>query len=84
MEDELKELSYMKAKQNLSSVYGKQVSLYDLMTDPAFIKFNDWLQDKGIDFQKLPEQDFNMQIAMYSNEIQRQLIDWHEAYKNAD
>ena len=59
-------------------------SLYALMTDSAFIKFNDWLQEKGIDFQELSETDFNMQIAIYSNEIQRQLIDWHEAYKNAD
>ena len=59
-------------------------TLYELMIDPAFIKFNEWLQDKGIDFQELSEADFNMQITMYSNEIQRKLIDWHEAYQNAD
>ena len=59
-------------------------TLYQLMTDPAFIKFNDWLQENDLDFQQLTDIQLRMNIAMYCNDIQRKLIDWAEAYQNAD
>lgn len=59
-------------------------ALYDLMTDPAFIKFNDWLQAMDIDFQKLSVNELMIKISEYTNSIQYRLIDWFEAYQNAD
>ena len=59
-------------------------TLYDLMTDPAFIKFNDWLQAMDIDFQKLSDTELMIKISEYTNAIQYRLIDWFEAYQNAD
>lgn len=59
-------------------------TLYQLMTDPAFIKFNDWLTDHELDFQQLTDIQLRMNIAIYCNDIQRELIDWLEAYQNAD
>lgn len=59
-------------------------TLYDLMTDPAFIKFNDWLQSMDIDFQRLSDVELMIKISEYTNSIQYRLIDWFEAYQNAD
>ena len=59
-------------------------TIYDLMTDPAFIKFNDWLQAIDIDFQKLSDTELMIKISEYTNSIQYRLIDWFEAYQSAD
>lgn len=59
-------------------------TLYDLMTDPAFIKFNDWLQSMDIDFQRLSDVELMIKISEYTNSIQYRLIDWFEAYQNSD
>lgn len=59
-------------------------TLYDLMTDPAFIKFDDWLQSMDIDFQRLSDVELMIKISEYTNSIQYRLIDWFEAYQNAD
>lgn len=59
-------------------------TLYDLMTDPAFIKFNDWLQSMDIDFQRLSDVELMIKISEYTNSIEYRLIDWFEAYQNAD
>lgn len=59
-------------------------TLYELMTDGSFIRFNDWLQKRGLDFQELSDIQLRMNITMYANDIQRELINWMEEYKNAD
>ena len=58
--------------------------LYQLMTDPTFIRFNDWLQDKEIDFRDCDIDKLCLYIVTYINQIEYKLRDWLEAYTDAD
>ena len=65
---------------------GEKKTLYQLMTDKRFIAFNDYLMDKEKDFEDViqDETTFNMLITEYAHNIQWYLVDWYEAYKDAD
>lgn len=61
-------------------------TVYQLMTDKAFIGFNDYLISNEFDFEDVMQDvdRFNITLTGYVHWLEWHLVDWYEDYKDAD
>lgn len=61
-------------------------TIYQLMTDKAFIGFNDFIITSNLDFEAVMQNRdvFNTTLAEYVHWLEWHLIDWYEDYRDVD